>query len=265
MKPRVKVGAGRMRTLLSSRALSRRTEIFVTWEISSSEISRMILSRRSSSPKERADESVIVSGPAPRFRARSVHARPHRRAAQELFRRKLSRAGAPRASRGVRAGRPPKPGSGDSRRGPAGGRGCAKARFELPPSDSIADARKLPPERASVPAPRPGRHPARSRSGSPARRPGPEDRDPSVKRPGFLGRRSWRGRSARPAPSRAIAAGGRDPRRAAPPDARGCPPKDELSLARTRWKRDSGPRDAVYEDGRPEPGAPHGISGPPDP
>src|ERR1700730_3275219 len=63
MNPRVKVGAGSFWTSLSSRARKRRTEIFVDCEISSREMSRMTLSRRSSSPKEREDETVIILRP----------------------------------------------------------------------------------------------------------------------------------------------------------------------------------------------------------
>src|SRR6266567_5090262 len=63
MNPRVKVGAGSFWTSLSSRARKRRTEIFVDCEISSREMSRITLSRRSSSPKERDDETVIILRP----------------------------------------------------------------------------------------------------------------------------------------------------------------------------------------------------------
>src|SRR5712692_9936496 len=63
MNPRVKVGAGSFWTSLSSRARRRRTEIFVDCEISSREMSRITLSRRSSSPKERGDETVIILRP----------------------------------------------------------------------------------------------------------------------------------------------------------------------------------------------------------
>src|SRR3984893_5146340 len=63
MNPRVNVGAGSFWTSLSSRARRRRTDIFVDCEISSREMSRITLSRRSSSPKEREDETVIILRP----------------------------------------------------------------------------------------------------------------------------------------------------------------------------------------------------------
>src|SRR5262245_37449010 len=63
MKPRVKTGAGNLATSLFSSAVSRRTEILVAAEISSSEISRTSLSRRSSSPNVRIGVSPIVRLP----------------------------------------------------------------------------------------------------------------------------------------------------------------------------------------------------------
>src|SRR5712691_10120463 len=63
MNPRVNVGAGSFLRSLSSRARRSRTEIFVDCEISSSEMSRITLSRRSSSPKEREGIAVIVFRP----------------------------------------------------------------------------------------------------------------------------------------------------------------------------------------------------------
>src|SRR5512144_2662215 len=63
MNPRVKTGAGSFLTSLDSRAVSRRTEIFVAEEISSRDTSRMSLSRRSSSPNVRIGVSPIRFSP----------------------------------------------------------------------------------------------------------------------------------------------------------------------------------------------------------
>ena len=60
MNPRVKTGAGSFETSLFSRAVRRRIEIFVEAEISSSETSRMSLSRRSSSPNVRIGVSPML-------------------------------------------------------------------------------------------------------------------------------------------------------------------------------------------------------------
>src|SRR5580765_3599170 len=63
MKPRVKAGAGSRSRSLSSSAVSRRREIFVAAEISSSVISRESRSRRSSSPNRRSAPGIIGSSP----------------------------------------------------------------------------------------------------------------------------------------------------------------------------------------------------------